>query len=258
MRYGFLRRAAEAAAGNVHRWENQNLLISEPARDRRPTFLPGHGDGCGVIAEIKLRSPSRGPLMDGSASGAILEAYSKAGAEAVSVVVESQHFGGSPDLFREVAGRCDLPLLWKDFVVDPFQIRLAAHMGASAILLIAGLQPLDELCRLVEISREKDLRPLVEVHSEKELDMAFRAGADLVGINNRDLATLEVNLSLSERLAPRLVGDVQGVAESGMKVPGDVRRMADAGYRAVLVGTSLVTSDDPAGTLRAMVRAGRR
>lgn len=254
----FLATAARSAAGNVEQWMARDLLALDPPRRSVPPFLAGKGQGCGVIAEIKRKSPSRGDLMGAAEPLELLDAYASAGAEAVSVVVEEQHFGGSPELFAGVAGGCDLPLLWKDFVIDPYQIRLAAHLGASAVLLIAGLRKGRDLAGLIGLSCDLGLRPLVEVHGGEELDAALEAGADLVGVNNRDLVTLEVDLSLSEQLAPRLKGDVQGVAESGMRDPDDVRRMAELGYRAVLVGTTLVTSDEPAEAVEAMVRAGRR
>lgn len=257
MTSGFLGQAGRAAVANVRRWKEQNLLSGEPVRDRRPRFLPPDGSGCGVIAEIKLRSPSRGDLMVETEASGLLDAYVSAGAECVSVVVEEQHFGGSPELFRKIAGGCELPLLWKDFVVDPFQARLAAHLGASGILIITGLQGPDGLRDLIAVSRDQGLRPLVEIHSEEELDTALTAGADLVGINNRNLVTLEVDLSLSESIAPSRLGGVQAVAESGMRGPEEVRKMADMGYRAVLVGESLVTARHPDLVLASMVEAGR-
>jgi indole-3-glycerol phosphate synthase len=178
--------------------------------------------------------------------------YQRAGAEAVSVVVEEGHFGGSPALFSEVAVATTLPLLWKDFVVDPFQVELAAAFGASAILLMASLLDDTALREMLSAARESGLRPLVEAHGEAEAERALAAGADLVGVNHRDLRTLAIDLSLSERLAPRLRG-VAAVAESGLSRPRDAARMRSLGYRAILVGTALASAEDPAAAARELL-----
>jgi indole-3-glycerol phosphate synthase len=186
------------------------------------------------------------------------ELYIRGGAEAVSVLVEEQHFGGSPELFGEIFRHSSLPLLWKDFVVDPFQIRLAAGLGASAVLLIAGMLSDAEMSSFLGIARGEELRPLVEVHDLTELDRAVAAGADLIGVNNRNLVTLEVDIAVSEQLAEKLPQDIQAVSESGIRTPEDVALMAALGYRAVLVGESLVTAEDTEKLLAEMVTAGRR
>jgi len=182
--------------------------------------------------------------------------YQETGAEAISVVVEERYFGGSPELFQRVRDNTELPLLWKDFVVDPFQVRLAAALGASAVLLIVGLVPDDELRSLLDLAREEGLSPLVEIHSEDDLARALVAGADLVGVNNRDLVSLQVDPGVSERTASRLPKGLRAVSESGIKSPGDVGRMAGLGYRAVLVGEALVTAENPGALLKEMVKAG--
>ena len=255
MTNSFLEKAARAAARNVAAWRDRFGSRVDRNRPSGPGFLRGD-EGCGVIAEVKLSSPSRGDLIGNRDHMALPGIYETAGAQAVSVVVEEEFFGGSPELFSRVRERTGLPLLWKDFVVDPFQIELAAHLGASSILLIAGLLMGNDLALMIERVRNEGLRPLVEIHDGDELDRALDSGADLVGVNNRDLVTLEVDLDLSARLASRLVGPVQGVAESGMRGPGDVKKMASLGYRAVLVGETLVTSADPHQSLAGMVRAG--
>jgi indole-3-glycerol phosphate synthase len=253
----FLDKAARSAIENAAAWRERfgdPDLIDRPSRS---VFLDGD-EGCGVIAEVKLRSPSRGDLVGDTDCLALPQIYQSAGAQAVSVVVEERHFGGSPELFVQVRERTDLPLLWKDFVVDTYQIQLAASLGASGILLIAGLLKGRDLGGMIQRVRAEGLRPLVEIHDEEELERALDAGADLVGVNNRNLVTLEVDLELSARLAPQLGGAVQGVAESGMRNPEDVRRMADLGYRAVLVGEAFVTSPNPFKSLADMAGAGRR
>jgi indole-3-glycerol phosphate synthase len=253
----FLETAAVSARSNVAGWKQR---FPDPAAMDRvdpPAFLrPGPG-GCGVIAEVKRRSPSRGDIMGQADPAGFPEPYSRGGAEAISVVVEEQHFGGSPELFREISQRTSLPLLWKDFVIDPYQIRLAAGFGASAILLIAGMLSDAEMSAYIGIAREEGLRPLVEVHDSMELDRAVDIGADLIGVNNRNLVTLDVDISVSERLAEVFPTGIQTVSESGIRTPEDVARMTALGYRAVLIGESLVTAGDTEGLLREMVRAGR-
>lgn len=258
MKNSFLQTAGKAAAVNTLAWKERFGQAESCKRRPGPPFLPVNGEGCGIIAEVKLKSPSRGALIEVTRAMDLPEKYESGGAEAVSVVVEERHFGGSPELFGEVAARTQLPLLWKDFVIDPFQIGLAARLGASGILLIAGLLPGDALPGMIEGCRREGLRPLVEVHDEDELSAAIDGGADLVGVNNRNLVTLEVDTGLSERLAPFVGGPVQGVAESGFHRAEDIRRMRDLGYRAVLVGEALIRADELEKKLGAMVGAGRR
>jgi len=254
----FLSRAALAAEANVEEWKDRfGKKLSGQTSPPVP-FLPGGPSGCGIIAEVKKRSPSRGDLMGGSDPAQLAESYQKAGAEAVSVVVEERHFGGSPELFATMREHIDLPMLWKDFVVDPYQVHLAAAMGASAVLLIVGLVADEDLSSFVGLTRELGLSALVEIHSDEELGRALSAGAAVVGVNNRNLVSLEVDTSTSERIASRFPAGLRTVAESGMKGPEDVRRMAGLGYRAVLVGEALVTAEDPEGLLSEMIEAGRR
>jgi indole-3-glycerol phosphate synthase len=255
---GFLKTAALSAAGNVNEWKRRYGHQALTGIHRQIPFLPDSWGGCGIIAEVKRRSPSRGDLMEGSDPERFAGLYQEAGAEAVSVVVEEKHFGGSPDLFERVRARTELPLLWKDFVIDPYQIHLAAALGASAILLIVGLVPDGELRSFIHLARESGLSSLVEIHREEELGRALSAGADIVGVNNRNLVSLEVDTSTSERIAPLFPSGLRTVAESGTRGPEDVRRMAGLGYRAVLVGEALVTAGDPESLLEEMVKAGRR
>lgn len=258
MSIGFLNSAALAAAGNVKEWTGRYGHPVPSEIWQRVPFLPDISSGCGIIAEVKMRSPSRGDLMGGSDPERLAGFYQAAGAEAVSVVVEEKHFGGSPELFKRVREKTDLPMLWKDFVVDPYQVHLAAALGASAVLLIVGLVPDYELSSFISLARESGLAPLVEIHHEEELGRALSAGAEIVGVNNRNLVSLEVDTSTAERVASFFPDGLRTVSESGMKSPDDVGRMAGLGYRAVLVGEALVTADDPEGLLREMVEAGRR
>ena len=253
----FLEKAAVSARRNVAAWKERLPDPDSMDRVEPPVFLAPDSAGCGVIAEVKMRSPSRGDLMGNKDPMHLPPLYTEAGAEAVSVVVEEQYFCGSPELFRQVSEKTDLPLLWKDFVVDPYQIHVAAGLGASAVLLIAGMLSDPEMTDLLGIARGEGLRSLVEVHNSVELDRALDAGADLIGVNNRDLVTLEVNVSVSEKLAAGIPDGVQSVSESGIRIPEDVARMAACGYRAVLVGESLVTAEDTKELLKEMVLAGK-
>lgn len=257
MTVGFLGKAALAAADNVKGWTGRYGSQESAESQPRGLFLPEGSDSCGIIAEVKMRSPSRGNLMGESDPERLADLYQAAGAQAVSVVVEEKHFGGSPELFERVRERIDLPMLWKDFVVDPYQIHLAASLGASAVLLIVGLVPDDDLRTFVRLARERGLVALVEIHGEGELTRALSAEADIVGVNNRNLVSLEVDTSTAELVASRFPEGLRTVSESGMKSPDDIRRMACLGYRAVLVGEALVTAEDPAALLREMVKAGK-
>jgi indole-3-glycerol phosphate synthase len=253
----FLKTAVVSARSNVAAWK---IRFPDPEANnhgRPPVFLPPGSEGCGVIAEVKRRSPSRGDILGQADPASYPEFYTRGGAEAVSVVVEEQHFGGSPELFREISERTSLPVLWKDFVVDPYQIRLASGFGASAILLIAGMLSDAEMTSFASLAREVGLRALVEVHDSAEFDRAVGVGADLIGVNNRDLVTLQVDIAVSEKLAGKFPKGLQAVSESGIRTPEDVARMADLGYRAVLVGESLVTAENTEGLLREMVEAGK-
>jgi indole-3-glycerol phosphate synthase len=193
-----------------------------------------------LIAEVKRRSPSKGdiaPTLDATTQAT---AYEAAGADAVSVLTEPSRFGGSLDDLRDVAQAVRLPVLRKDFIVDAYQLWEAAAAGAAAVLLIAAALPDAELAALLAESRACGLDALVEVHDEHELDRAVAAGASLVGVNNRNLRTLTVDLSVTERLGPLAPPGTILVGESGITSPADARRMAAAGAHALLVGEALV------------------
>lgn len=206
-----------------------------------------------VIAEVKKASPSRGPIAPGADAAAVAKAYEAAGAAAISVLTEARRFGGSIQDLSRASRAISIPALRKDFVVDPYQIFEAAAFGASAILLIAALYDPPALAALLRCVKECGLEALVEVHDEADLGKAVEAGATVIGVNNRDLATLEVSLATSERLAPLLPKDAVRVSESGIASPADVARVAACGYDAVLVGESLMSAPDPGAALRALL-----
>jgi indole-3-glycerol phosphate synthase len=213
-------------------------------------------DGMAVIAEVKRRSPSRGDLAPDLDPVERATAYAGGGAAAISVLTEPLHFGGSDEDLASVRGAVDVPVLRKDFTLVPAQIWEARSIGADAVLLIVAALDDQALATLCETAAEVGVGAIVEVHDAVEAERALEAGATIVGVNNRDLTSFDVDLRTAERLAPLLAAAPVTIAESGIHVPGDAARMAAAGYDAVLVGERLVRSDDP-GSLIAGFRAGR-
>lgn len=208
-----------------------------------------------VIAECKRRSPSRGLLCRDYDPAALARRYEQAGAAAVSVLTEPAFFGGSLEHLSQVRAAVDVPLLRKDFIVDDYQLLEARAAGADAVLLIASVLDGDELPRLLDHTRSLGLAALVEVHDADELARALDAGASVVGVNNRNLQTLRVNLETSQRLIARVPGTVVAVAESGVRSREDVARLSGLGYRAFLVGERLMTSADPCAALADLLAA---
>jgi indole-3-glycerol phosphate synthase len=215
--------------------------------------------GLGVIAEVKRRSPSKGDLDAGLDPGDLARAYEHGGATCLSVLTDTEFFGGSPDDLRNARRAAALPVLRKDFTVAAADVCDARLMGADAVLLIVAALDDAELRDFQALAGELGLDALVEVHDEGELDRALAVGAGLVGVNQRDLVTFEVDTSRAVRVGRALSergGDVVRVAESGIRAPEDAAALARAGFDAVLVGESLVTSGDPAGAVRALREAG--
>ena len=198
-----------------------------------------------IIAEVKRRSPSKGVLRDALDPGEFARAYLDGGASAISVLTDEPHFGGSRGDLEAVAASVDLPLLRKDFTISENDVLDTAEMGASGVLLIAALLDEAELRHLVALALEVGLSPLVEVHDAREADRAIESGSRLIGVNQRDLHTFEVNPSHAAAVISSLPSDVIRVAESGLRGPDDARRAANAGFDAVLVGETFVTSAIP-------------
>jgi indole-3-glycerol phosphate synthase len=225
------------------------LVDTEPPRDPMPAFRSA---GSSVIAEVKRRSPSKGDLAEIPDPAELASAYARGGAAAISVLTEERRFGGSLDDLRAVRAAVDTPLLRKDFVVESYQLVEARVAGADLVLLIVAALPGDLLTRLYDDARALGLTVLVEVHDEAETERAVALGASLVGVNARNLKTLEVDPATFAKLAPQLPGDVVKVAESGISGPEDVSRHAHEGADVVLVGEALVRDGDPEGAVRAM------
>lgn len=199
----------------------------------------------GLIAEVKRRSPSAGLIRDPFDPAAIARSYQLNGAAAVSCLMDRKYFGGGDEDFHAVRAAIDLPMLYKEFVVDAWQIAHAKVMGASAVLLIAGVLTDDELVSFIGETRQEGLHPLVEVHDRVEMLRAVDAGSDLIGINNRDLKTFTTTLETTFELAALAPPSCTLVSESGIQTPEDVRRVREAGAHAVLVGESLLRKPDP-------------
>jgi indole-3-glycerol phosphate synthase len=205
-----------------------------------------------VIAEIKKASPSKGVLSNRFDPTAIARIYQDGGAAALSVLTDREFFQGSLADLEAARAAVNLPVLRKDFTIDEFHVVEAAAHGADAILLIAAVLDESSMRRFRELAAELKMAALVEVHDEEELSAALASGAEIVGVNNRNLHTFEVTLDTSLRLAEKIPASVVRVAESGIHSNADVRRLADAGYQAFLVGEHLMKSTDPAAALRAL------
>jgi indole-3-glycerol phosphate synthase len=199
-----------------------------------------------VIAEIKRRSPSKGDLGADLVPAALASDYERGGAAALSVLTDADFFGGSSADLEEARSATGLPVLRKDFTVSYRDVLDARIMGADAVLLIAAALSDGELSEFSAAARELDLDALVEIHDEAELERALAVDADLIGVNQRDLVTFEVDQARAVRMAPQLPGSVVRVAESGVRGADDAAVLRAAGYHAVLVGESLVTAGDPA------------
>ena len=213
----------------------------------------GAPDRVNVIAECKQRSPSKGMLAVSYDPAAIARLYEQGGAAAISVLTEPTFFDGSLDHLASVNAAVSVPLLRKDFIVDEYQLLEARASGADAALLIVAALEQADLVRLQTAAWDMGLAALVEVHDDVELTRAIDSGARVIGVNNRNLRTLQVDVDASHRLAAKLPRHVIGVSESGLKSRADLEQLASAGYRAFLIGERFMTDPDPAGALRTLI-----
>lgn len=224
-------------------------LGAPPPRDFAAALRRGR---CALIAEVKAASPSAGVIRRPFDPVELARAYEAGGADALSVLTDRRFFAGDPEHLRGVRAAVRLPVLRKDFILDPYQVYEARALGADAVLLIAAILNDAQLRELSALAEELGMAALVEVHTEEELERALACGARIVGINNRDLRTFQVDLEVTLRLRPRIPDGVLVVSESGIEHGEQVRRLAEAGVHAVLVGTALASAQDPARTLRAL------
>lgn len=218
--------------------------------DPLPSF---RDDSLSVIAEVKRRSPSRGALASIQDPAHLAAQYAAGGAHAISVLTEKHRFGGSLEDLAAVRARVNIPVLRKDFLVNEYQVVEARAHGADLCLLIVAALEDDQLADLYRCATDLGMTPLVEVHDEAELERANALGADLIGINNRNLKNLEVDPTTFTRLAPAVRSGAVRVAESGIRTPGDARGAQDSGAHVVLVGEGLVTQKDPRAAVRALI-----
>jgi indole-3-glycerol phosphate synthase len=237
--------------------ETKRLLSLEEVQARLRDVPPPRnfrdaidGPKVALIAEIKRASPSMGEIGGEMFDPRIIaQTYSGTGAAALSVLTERRYFQGEPQYIRRARKYMPLPILRKDFIVEPYQIYESRMLLADAVLLIVRILTDDQLFDLLELARELRMAALVEAHDEPEVDRAAKAGADIVGINNRDLSTMTIDLATTERLAPRVPRGALLVSESGIETREDVERLSRAGAHAILVGTTLMKAGDAVQTV---------
>jgi len=203
-----------------------------------------------LIAELKRKSPSKGMLRERFDPVSLAQTLQDAGASALSVLTDETFFGGHLDFLRDVKHFTEIPVLRKDFIIDPYQVYESATYEADAVLLIVRALTEETLLQCMQAADTLGIEPLVEVHSEDELKVALSVGAHVIGINHRDLNTFQIDLTLSERLIPRVPKGKLIVAESGVSSAEDVKRLRQLGVHGVLIGESLMTAPDPAAKIR--------
>jgi indole-3-glycerol phosphate synthase len=238
----------------IVRRDELEMLAAETRPKRRDFRAALTGRSPAVIAEIKRASPSKGIIAaDTLDPAAVAQAYENGGAAAISVLTDEQFFRGSLDDLSIARGAVRIPVLRKDFTIDEYHVAEAAANCADAVLLITAILSPTRLRQLREYAQKLGLTALVEVHDETELESALDSGAQVIGVNNRNLRTFEVTLETSLRMAARIPAGIVRVSESGIRSPEDIRRLGEAGYHAFLVGEHLMRSRDPQHALRALL-----
>ncbi len=249
----------QATRDEVERRKRERPLAElEREAERRPEGRPFHEalarPGTSLIAEHKRRSPSAGEIRAGVGVTEIVRAYARGGAAALSILTEERHFGGSLDDLVEARAASDLPILRKDFTVDPYQLVEARAVGADAVLLVVGSLDRDALASLYQEARALDLDALVEVHDGEELEVALAIDADLIGINNRDLQDFSVDISKTFDLLADVPAGKTVVSESGLVYREQIEELERVGVDAVLVGETLMRAADPEAACRELSR----
>jgi len=228
-----------------------------PEKSQGPLFKKALAQpGISLIAEVKKASPSKGVLKNDFVPAEIALVYENGGARAISVLTDNKFFQGSIDNLKRVKTRVSLPVLRKDFIIDSYQIYETREMGADALLLIAAILEEQQLKEFISLAQELQLDTLVEVHSEEELETALNCGAEIIGINNRDLKTFKTDITTTLDLACLIPEHCLVVSESGISTGQDVRRLAEVGIDAILVGEALVTSPDIQTKIQELLKEG--
>lgn len=260
----FLARVVSLKSREIAR-AKQLLPLAELERNARAQAVPRDfrraltgGENIAVIAEMKKASPSAGILRENYNPKRLAKSYSANGAAALSILTDADFFHGHLQHLQQARAACMVPLLRKDFLLEPYQVLEARAHGADTILLIVAILDRSQLFELLSVAVELGMQALVETHNEAEIDRALLAGADIIGINNRDLRTFEVALETTERLAKLIPHSCVRVAESGIKSRQDVERMAACGMDAVLVGSHLMRQPDPGKALPTLTGVPRQ
>ena len=244
-----------AASAPLAEMEKRALEADTP-RDFTRALCDAVAEGrVGLIAEIKRASPSGGLIREPFEPAALARAYQEGGATCLSVLTDGPYFQGELSHMIEARAACTLPVLRKDFMIDPWQVFEARAAGADAILLIMAALTDEQATELEKVARSLDMSVLAEVHDQRELERALGLETRLIGVNNRNLKTLVTDLATSEELVPLIPADRIPVGESGIRTPDDVRRMAAAGTRCLLVGEHLLRQPDVAAAARALINA---
>jgi len=224
-----------------------SVKIIKPAIDFLSVFKKGHP---AIIAEVKRASPSKGWIKEDINPVLLSEEYERGGADAISVLTEGKYFRGSLNYLKEIKSAVNLPVLCKDFIIDEYQVWEARAHCADSILIIVRILSLSELKSMIEVSRSLGMEPLVEVHTEEEAEKAILSGAKVIGINNRDLDTFQVNKLTTKRIAPILPDDCVKISESGIETIADIKELLGSGVNGFLIGESIVRAEHPYKKIR--------
>lgn len=237
----------------LHSYDSiKSAALSLPLKDEFPFKRALSKSGLSFICEVKKASPSKGIIAEDFPYLDIAKSYRDMGADAVSVLTEPDFFKGSPEYLRHIAQTVDIPCLRKDFVIDEYQIYEAKTLGASAVLLICAILDDEKLKNYLNLAHSLGLSALVEVHNENELTKALDSGAEIIGINNRDLTSFEVSLTATKRLAGKIPSDKLLVSESGLHTPQDIEFVRKAGADAVLIGEAFMRAENKADLLNTL------
>jgi len=235
-------------------WEDLKARLASHLAERNFSKAISQPGKLSLIAELKRKSPSKGMLRERFDPVSLAQTLQEAGASALSVLTDEPYFGGHLDFLRDAKQFTELPVLRKDFVIDPYQVYEAAFYGADAILLIVRILTEEQLTACMQAADTLGLEPLLEVHSEGELRIALSVGAHAIGINHRDLATFQLDPTLSDQLIPKVPAGKVIVVESGVQKAEDVQRIKRLGAHAVLIGEALMTAPDPPAKVRELFK----